>query len=119
MTFFPDFKPEYSSSKSSEPRVRTTVFGDGYEQRISIGLNQNPKEYSLSFNLSEEEADLVEEFLDARALDSESFEWIPPDRATVYTWVCLSWTRSMFDLGRSRINAVFQQVYEYTPSQVS
>lgn len=119
MTFFPDFLPEYSSSKKSEPRVRTTLFGDGYEQRIAIGLKFNPKEYSLSFNLSEEDADTVEAFLDARALNAESFEWAPPDTAAVDSWVCLSWTRTMFDLGRSRINAVFQQAYEYIPQEES
>lgn len=113
MATFPDFQPEYSSNKKSEPRVRTFLFGDGYEHRISMNLNQNPKEYSLSFNLSEDEADIIEQFLDARALDAESFEWIPPDSNIPYQWICLSWTRTMFDLGRSRINAVFQQVYEY------
>lgn len=112
MATFPSYSPVYPASKRSEPRVRRTEFGDGYEQRISFGLHNNSKQWSLEFNLSEEDADIVEEFLDARALDGDSFTWTPPDSATAYKWVCDSWDRQMFEVNRSKITATFRQVFE-------
>jgi phage-related protein len=37
--------PDFGLSKKSEPAIRTTKFGDGYEQRVGFGLNQSPKEW--------------------------------------------------------------------------
>ena len=58
--------------------MRTVRFGDGYEQRLTFGLNQNPKVWSLTFEVSETDADTIETFLDARASDNASFDWQPP-----------------------------------------
>jgi len=112
MATFPDFDPTYSATKTSNPAVRTVQFGDGYQTRLSYGLNQNPKEWSLSFNVSEADADVIEAFLDARAADSASFDWSPPDTASTYKWVCPGWTREMFSPDRSRIDVTFRQVFE-------
>ena len=112
MATFPSFNPVYSATKSSEPKTRLVQFGDGYEQRLLYGLNQDPKEWQLTFNLSDTDADTVEAFLNARAADSQSFDWSPPDTATSYKWVCPSWNRELFEVGRSRINVTFRQVFE-------
>lgn len=112
MANFPDFKPVFSAAKRSAPAVRTVKFGDGYEQRLSYGLNQNPKEWTLSFNLSNSDAEIVENFLDARSADLQSFGWTPPDSTTSYRWKCPSWTKEMFDFDRSRIEVTFIQVFE-------
>lgn len=112
MATFPSYKPVYSASKKSSPRIRKSTLGDGYEQRIVFGLNNNPKEWSLEFNVSEEDANTIEAFLDARAADAKSFIWTPPDSSTSYKWVCDTWDRSMYDFNRSRITATFRQVFE-------
>lgn len=112
MATFPSYKPTYSANKRSEPRIRTAQFGDGYEQRTSFGINQNPKEWSLSFNVADEDADVIEAFLDARAADADSFDWTPPGTNTSYKWVCLSWNREFFDFQRSRVDVTFRQVFE-------
>jgi phage-related protein len=112
MATFPDYQPAYSASKRSEPRIRTTKFGDGYEQRITFGLNQNPKEWELTFNVADEDADIIEAFLDARAADAASFDWTPPDSNTSYKWTCPGWTRELFDFQRSRVDVTFRQVFE-------
>lgn len=118
MATFPDYKPVYSASKKSEPRIRRASFATGYEQRTAFGLNTNPKQWSLEFNLSEEDASIVEAFLDARAADCQSFTWTPPDSGTAYKWICSTWDKSMFDLNRSRITATFTQVFEPISEQV-
>lgn len=112
MATFPSYQPTYSANKRSEPRIRTAQFGDGYQQRVTFGLNQNPKEWSLSFNVTDEDADIIEAFLDARAADSTSFDWTPPDGNTSYKWVCPSWTRELFEFQRSIIDVTFRQVFE-------
>ena len=43
MATFPDFQPQYSATKRSQPQQRITQFGDGYQQRVSFGLNQDVK----------------------------------------------------------------------------
>lgn len=112
MATFPNYQPAYPATKRSEPKLLKVQFGDGYQQRISFGLNQNPKIWDVSFNLSDQDADIVEDFLNARAVDGESFDWVPPGTNTSYKWICTSWTREMFDLQRSMIRATFEEVFE-------
>ena len=80
MATFPSINPQYGVSKRSAPATRTIRFGDGYEHRILFGLasHQNPKIYSLRFEVSETDADVIEAFLDSRANDSASFTFTPP-----------------------------------------
>ena len=80
MATFPSITPTYGQQKRSAPNTRTIRFADGYEHRILFGLaqHQNPKLYNFTFNVSEEEADVIEAFLDSRANDSASFTFTPP-----------------------------------------
>ena len=43
MATFPSYNPQYSATKRSQPQQRITQFGDGYQQRTTFGLNQDPK----------------------------------------------------------------------------
>lgn len=113
MATFPSIDPDYGAQKASEPIVRTVRFGDGYEARLSYGLNQNPKVWNLSFvNLSETDSDTIETFLDARAADNDSFDWSPPDDSSTYKWVCEQWSKSIPYANRATIQATFRQVFE-------
>jgi phage-related protein len=113
MATFPDIAADYDARKSSQPRTRVVQFGDGYEQRLSYGLNQNPKEWSLTFkNRTEADSDTIETFLDARAADGESFDWTPPGSTTSYKWVCPSWSKTIPAAGLATITATFRQVFE-------
>lgn len=112
MATFPSYKPVYSASKSSQPNIRTVQFGDGYAQRLTYGLNQNPKEWRLTFDITDTDADTIEAFLNARAADAASFDWAPPDSTTTYKWICTDWSREMYEYQRSKINATFRQVFE-------
>ena len=112
MATFPDFDPQYSATKRSQPIQRITQFGDGYQQRTSFGLNQDPKVWNLTFNVKDSDADTIETFLEARGKDGASFDWSPPDETTTYKWICRGFGREMFDSDRSRITASFEQVFE-------
>ena len=81
MATFPSFDPTYTSfTKKSAPIKRLVRFADGYEHRILFGLanHQNPKVFTVQFNLTEENADVIEAFLDSRANDQQSFDFTPP-----------------------------------------
>tara|TARA_R100000773_G_scaffold20459_1_gene18280 strand:- start:2860 stop:3429 length:570 start_codon:yes stop_codon:yes gene_type:complete len=81
MATFPSIDPTYAGfSKRSNPNKRIVRFMDGYEHRIVFGLasHQNPKIYSLIFDVTETESDVIEAFLDSRANDQASFTFTPP-----------------------------------------
>jgi phage-related protein len=111
MATFPSIAPTYGAQKSSQPAVRKVQFGDGYSQRLTVGLNQNPKSWSLTWEVSEANADTIENFLDARG-GAESFDWTPPDTATSYKWICGEWNKTIPYLNRATITATFTQVFE-------
>lgn len=112
MATFPSIAPTFDAQKRSQPRIRTVQFGDGYEQRLKYGLNQNPKEWALTFMVNDTDADTIETFLDARADDANAFDWTPPGEGSSYKWVCREWTRQLLSDGFNQINATFSQIFE-------
>ena len=112
MPTFPSITPTYNAQKNNRPNVRTVRFGDGYEQRIAFGLNQNPKTFTLTFEVSETDADTIETFLDARAADNASFDFTPPGEGSSSKFVCEQWSKSIPYLNRATIQATFREVFE-------
>ena len=114
MATFPSITPAYGASKTSRPKTRTVQFGDGYQARLLYGLpeHMNPKEWNLTWNVSETDADTIETFLDARAEDAASFDWSPLDETDTYKWICPEWSKSIPYNNRATINARFVQVFE-------
>ena len=109
-----NFTPTYGISKKSQPKKVITKMGDGYEHPTLLGLptNQDPKEYDLTFEVSETVADSIEAFLDARTVDSASFDFTPPGESSSTKYVCDSWTKTIPYLNRATISAKFRQVFE-------
>ena len=109
-----NINPDFGVTKTSKPIKRTIRYADGYEHRLIFGLaaHQNPKVYSLTFeNITEAESDTIEAFLDARALDSASFDF-PPPNDVIGKYVCDNWTKRIPFPNRATINATFRQVFE-------
>ena len=111
MADFPSINPTYGAQKTSQPKVRQVQLGDGYVQRLTFGLNQDPKVWNLTFEVSETDADTIETFLEARG-GSESFNWSPPDETDSYKWICLNWSKTIPYLNRATIQATFQEVFD-------
>ena len=106
--------PTYGQQKRSSPNTRTIRFADGYEHRILFGLaqHQNPKIFNLTFNVSQADAVKIEDFFDARANDSASFDYTPPGEASSSKFVCEGWSKSIPYLNRATIQATFREVFE-------
>ena len=109
-----NLEPDFGVTKTSKRIKRVLRYADGYEHRLVFGLaaHQNAKVYSLTFeNITEAESDTLEGFLDARALDSASFDFTPPNDV-IGKYVCDNWTKRIPFPNRATINATFRQVFE-------
>ena len=106
--------PRYGQQKRSAPNTRTVRFADGYEHRILFGLaqNQNPKVFNFTFEVAQADAVKIENFLDARANDTESFDFQPPGEASSSKFVCETWSKSIPYLNRATIQVTFREVFE-------
>ena len=111
MATFPSITPTYGIQKTSAPNVRISQFGSGYSQRTTFGLNQNLKVYNLTFEVSETDADTIEDFLDARG-GAENFDFTPPGESSSSKFICRNWSKSIPYLNRATIQVTFEQVPE-------
>ncbi|MDP2808636.1 MAG: phage tail protein [Rhodocyclaceae bacterium] len=103
------WKPSRRPSRASRPRVRSTRFGDGYEQRYQDGLNANLPSWDLNFNgRPRAVADAIDAFLAAHG-GAESFDWTDP-RGVAGKFICREWR--LIELGGdlAGITATFEQV---------
>jgi phage-related protein len=103
--------PSYGAQERSQPVVRSVRFGDGYEQRLTYGLNTDLKVWSLSFNnVSTAVKDQITGFLQARG-GTQQFNWATPDNA-VGAFVCQEWDVTAVAPSRWTINATFREVVD-------
>ena len=115
---YPNFwwKPSYTSKISNTPRVKINSFGNGYQQRVQDGLNNNLIQFSLNFdNRSENETVSILYFLKQRA-GSESFIYNLP---TIYSkstsdlntsFICLQWDVNFISYNNYSISMEFIEV---------
>jgi phage-related protein len=103
--------PSFPATQASEPRVRKFQAGDGYEQRVTFGLNFDPKEWELRFdNRNDTERAGIVTFLEARR-GVEAFDWTDPNGVAA-KWVCEAWTVEQIACNFNNIRAKFRQVFE-------
>lgn len=117
-TLIPNFfwKPSYNSKINNQPRMKILKFGNGYEQRINDGINNQLKEIDLIFdNRSENETVSILHFLNARA-SQESFIYNIP---TIFSksstslntrFVCPEWSASYISYNNNTIEVKFREV---------
>ncbi len=104
--------PTYSSVESANPKIITVQFGDGFKSRNTFGLNQNPKSYNLTFNVSLADGDKILAFFDERAKDTTSFTFTPPATSTAKEFICDKYRRTNTYLNRVTIQATFDEVFQ-------
>ena len=105
-----NIQPDYGATKESSPVVREVQFGDGYIMTAKFGLNTNLKRWNLTFsNITETQADTIENFLDARA-GQESFDWTPPDQSSSSKYRCKNWRKDFPYSNLHTIRATFEEV---------
>lgn len=103
------YSPAYSANLTVQPKVRTAVFGDGYQQRVGDGINTIRRMWGLTFTGLVANVDSVESFLKT-ANGVDSFDWTPPDEASG-KFICKSWSRSKDTYGVDTLTATFEEVF--------
>ena len=109
---FDNLKPVYNTRINTRPKVNVISFGDGFEQRLTEGLNQNPLSVNLVFELSQTDATSAIGFLNDRVDDGASFDFTLPSETSSRKFVCTSFPRSIPFLNRVRLSCVFREVFE-------
>ena len=104
--------PSYNIQIRPNPSVNVVSFGDGFEQRLTEGLNQNPITVNLVFELSQAQATTAIDFLNARVVDSSSFDFQLPNESSTRKFVCDSFPRTIPFLNRIKLTCVFREVFE-------
>ena len=102
--------PSYNQQTKIEPRVLSVRFGDGYEQRIQDGINNDLLTLSLTFEKRNEvETTAINHFLNQRK-GAESFVFTPPAPfATAAKFVCKSFNTNYVFYDNYTITATFEQ----------
>lgn len=109
--------PDKTMQRATKPKVYMASFGDGYEQRISQGINPLGEVYSLSFNnRTKEEIDDIVAFLDDKA-GVTNFAFTIPDSSglggeTEIKVVCEDYSLSYTNDEFYSCSATFRRVYE-------
>lgn len=101
---------DLNAQRSVKPNVHKTSFGDGYEQRIAVGINNKPKKWNVRFTRDTSEANAILSFLETRG-GLEAFTWTDPNNVTS-DYVCREWSSNQKMFGVYEVAAVFEQVFE-------
>jgi len=111
-TFTPPHPPSASTTRTRKARVVTSQFGDGYSQRVGIGLNPVRIEATVVWDvLSHTDADSIASDLIGWA-GVEAFLYALPPDLTTRRWICQTWTRSEVGPLAASISAEFVEVFD-------
>jgi phage-related protein len=110
------WKPSYNASIKNTPKVIVNQFGNGYEQRIKDGINNNLINFTLRFdNRNELETTSILHFL-AQRNGTESFIYNLP---TIYAksplnlntrFICMNWESIYVSYNNYQISCEFREV---------
>ena len=108
--------PDKGFSRTSEPRIFRTEFGDGYEQRLANGINNLVENYSLSFNnRTKEDIDDITAFFATKGAVT-AFTFTIPDSnnsgETAVKVICNNWSQAYKVGDYYSCTATFRRVYE-------
>jgi phage-related protein len=102
--------PDQNWSGKKKPAVGSTKFGDGYEQRVAVGINNSAKQFSLKFTKSTSECYGIDRFLTIMA-GKNSFGWCNP-LGIKNNYICREWGVSRVNAAVLSVSATFEQVFE-------
>ena len=105
-----NYTPDWGAKKQNKPRANKIQFGDGYEQRITDGLNSNMEVWSVTFKRAKAEIDIIDDFLSDRSA-VEAFNWVNPNGHSIVV-KCEEWDTSYDSPGYDTLTATFTQVPE-------
>ena len=105
------WKPSYGNRNNKAPNVKSIKFGDGFEQRIRDGINNNLLNIDYNFDQRDaNEARAILHFLESRS-GTDYFLFTPHAPFNVQKrFVCSKWQEGRSFIENYTISAGFQEV---------
>lgn len=106
-----DAIPDKGFTRNVRARTHVTTFGNGYEQRITQGINPLHNTFNATFsNRTASEMEYIRDYLDSvKGVTAISFTTVEQEVLKV---VCEQYTISYNFDGYYTLNATFRQVFE-------
>jgi phage-related protein len=105
-----NYQPTYSARLDEEPRILSSKFGDGYEQRAGDGINTIVQRWSVTFIRAYAEIDTIIGLF--RGWDGRTpFLWTPPRGSGALQFICKKWSRG-FGRKADTLEATFEQNFD-------
>lgn len=105
------WSPSYNLSVNHEPRIQSIQFGEGYEQRIKDGINNDRLNLSLSFeSRTEAEATAILHFLHSREGFGSFYFKTPAPYSIIKKFVCKSFSSNFVFADNYTIQCSFMEV---------
>lgn len=103
------FPVSYASKMTMKPRILAAAFGDGYEQRVLDGINNELESWQITAHSTGEiaGASAVETFLRTQA-GVTVFQWTTKFGRTAL-FICKTWDRTPVAPGVTTITAMFEE----------
>jgi phage-related protein len=105
------WNPEFGCEMQETPKVRTTQFDDGYEQRQAYGLNIRPQIWPLTFaQRSNDETNAILAFLRGKK-GVTAVSWTTPYGDTILVKAA-NWKAQPTKYNLNTLTVTFTQVFE-------
>jgi len=104
--------PDTGIDRTSKPNIKEVKYGDGYSQRLAIGINQAPVAINLSYsNISTAEKLTLENFIKAHS-SGQAILWAMPDEYLQRKWFISDWTITYVKYGIFSVKIGLQEVFD-------
>lgn len=111
-TFAPVKNPDFPVKDKRAPKTYSVPMGDGYIERVAMGINTSPAQLSLQWsNISETEKDDVIDFF-AERYAVVAFLYTPPGFTAEKKWLATEWDSELTDADVWNVSATLQQVFD-------
>lgn len=104
--------PSNSVTSTKQPKVNTTLFGDGYTQRSADGIHPLAEEWSLTFEYDNPTDRDTDEATLVTLGGYTYFLWTPPRQSVQKKYICSQWGTGYGDDGVFTLSAKFTQVWD-------
>jgi phage-related protein len=104
--------PDFGASLDLTLEVAENVFGDGYTQRNTNGLNSTKESWSVSWkNMPKVEMDILEAFIRTQG-GWQAFFWTPLGETTPKKWTCRNFKKTPVEAGYFDASATWKREFD-------
>ena len=104
------WSPRVGAAGDTQADVLTSQYGNGYSQRLSVGINNLASSHAVSFTGTEQYLKPILEFFE-RHKGATSFLWTPPMKEQGRFVTTGGWQLASHGRKRFTLSTTFQQVF--------